>query len=105
MSWTEKLKSRWELKSTFQVVMVLIVFALTGTSVLFLKEPIFSMLGLTDQWSSGVQTTVYLITILPLYQVLLLVYAALLGQFSFFWEYEKRTFRRIRRLWTRSQPS
>ena len=105
MSWTEKLKSRWALKSTFQVVMVLIVFALTGTSVLFLKEPIFSLLGLTDEWSSGVQTVVYLVTVLPLYQVLLLVYAALLGQFSFFWEFEKRSFRRLRRLWTRSQQS
>ena len=42
MSWTEKLKARWALKSTYQVIMVLIVFALTGTSVLFLKEPIFS---------------------------------------------------------------
>ena len=105
MSWTENLKARWALKSTYQVIMVLIVFALTGTSVLFLKEPIFSLLGLTDEWSSGVQTVVYLITVLPLYQVLLLVYAALLGQFSFFWEFEKRSFQRLRRLWTRSQPS
>ena len=105
MSWTEKLKSRWALKSTFQVVMVLIVFSLTGMSVLFLKEPLFSLVGFTDEWSSATKTTVYLLTIIPLYQILLLVYAALLGQFEFFWKYEKRSLGRIRRLWSRSRAS
>jgi hypothetical protein len=37
----------------------------------------------------------YYILILPIYNVLLLVYGALLGQFQFFWDFEKRFFRRI----------
>ena len=105
MAWTEKLKSKWGLKSTFQVLIVLVVFALTGTTVLFLKEPLFSAMGLTDKWSSTTQMMVYLITVVPLYQLLLLIYAALLGQFSFFWEYEKRTFRRISGLWSGSRSA
>ena len=105
MSWTEKLKSRWGLKSTFQVVIVLVVFALTGSTVLVLKGPLFSLFGLTDAVSTTSQTVLYLILVLPLYQALLLVYAALLGQFSFFWEYEKRTFQRIRRMCSGSRSA
>ena len=39
----EKLKKRWELKSSWQVVLVLMVFACTGFTVMFLKEPIVSL--------------------------------------------------------------
>jgi hypothetical protein len=33
--------------------------------------------------------------ILPLYNVVLLIYGALFGQFSFFWAFEKRFFGRL----------
>lgn len=33
--------------------------------------------------------------VMPAYQVLLLVYGALLGQFYFFWEKEKKLLRRL----------
>lgn len=37
----------------------------------------------------------YFIGILPVYQVVLLMYGALFGQFRFFWEFEKRMVRRM----------
>jgi hypothetical protein len=93
MSWSEKLQKRWKLSSGKQLFWVLLTFACTGTTVLLLKKPIFALLGL--ETLSAWQKALYWVIILPVYQVLLLAYGALFGQFSFFWEFEKRTFRRI----------
>jgi|SRR5690606_4165813 len=92
--WIDRLQEKWNLKSAKQVVIVLIVFACTGTTILFLKKPVFNLLGITEikGWLSNI---LYLVFILPVYNIVLLVYGALFGQFSFFWEYEKKMFRRM----------
>ena len=92
--WIEKLKSRWNLKSTTQVIVVLIVFACTGTTVLIIKRPLFAYWfpeGEKPLWAS----ITYFILILPVYNVFLLFYGFVFGQFKFFWEFEKRFFKRI----------
>ena len=94
MSWIERLRERWNLKNGMQVIIVLIVFACTGFTVLFLKRPVvafFSEDGNQSIWFS----IAYYILILPVYNVILLAYGFLFGQFQFFWEFEKKTFRRI----------
>ena len=40
-------------------------------------------------------TVLYYVLILPVYNLFLLVYGALFGQFRFFWEFEKRFFGRL----------
>jgi len=96
--WLQKLQERWQLKSLWQVVVVLIVFACTGFSVLFIKKPLFELAGINENTPAWWRTTFYLITILPAYQVLLLLYGTLLGQFKFFWFFEKKMFLGIARL-------
>ncbi|MBL0743334.1 DUF6787 family protein [Chryseolinea lacunae] len=93
-SWIERLKQKWKLGSAFQVVMVLVVFACTGFTVLFIKKPILHFLA-GDSGDSTLATILYYIFILPLYNVILLAYGFLFGQFTFFWEFEKRFFNRI----------
>lgn len=92
--WLVKLKERWGLKSLFQVVIVLIVFACTGTTVLVIKNPILSLIDPTFKDSIAFNI-LYLILILPIYNLFLLIYGFIFGQFSFFWEFEKRFFRRM----------
>ena len=92
-SWMEKLKQRWNL-SAFQVVIVLVVFACTGFTVLFIKKPILHFL-VGAQGDSTIASILYYLLILPLYNVILLAYGFLFGQFNFFWEFEKRFFNRI----------
>ena len=92
--WIRKLKNRWGLKSAYQVIMVLVVFALTGTTVLLIKKPILSLF-LSDGVQSWWHWVIYLILILPVYNLLLLMYGFLLGQFSFFWRYEKKVINRL----------
>jgi uncharacterized membrane-anchored protein len=90
-----RLQAKWKLNSLYQVIMVLLVFALTGFSVLFIKKPIFDFLGISMERGGIWKTILYLLLVLPLYQIILLFWGFVLGQFSFFWEKEKQFFRRI----------
>lgn len=93
-SWTDKLKNRWNVKNTWQVVIILIVFACTGFTVLLIKNPLFAYWfpdGDKPWWASAA----YWILIFPVYNVFLLAYGFIFGQFKFFWEFEKRFFGRM----------
>lgn len=92
----QRLQSKWKLESIFQVIMVLIVFACTGFTILFIKNPVLDFFGVEK--GGFVNTVLYLLLVLPLYQIFLLIYGFIFGQFKFFWEKEKQIFRRIGKL-------
>lgn len=89
MKWIEKLRERWKLKSAWQVVIVLVVFACTGFTILFIKKPLLNWLAGEDG-NTTLASVLYYIFILPLYNVILLGYGFVFGQFRFFWDFEKR---------------
>lgn len=91
----QRLQAKWKLNSLLQVVLVLIVFALTGFTILFIKKPIFDFLGVSMERGGFWKTVLYLLLVLPLYQIILLMWGFVFGQFSFFWEKEKQFLRRI----------
>jgi len=93
-NWTEKLRNRWQLKNGWQVIIILLVFACTGFTVLFIKRPLLYFFA--GEAANNTQASVlYYLLILPLYNVLLLFYGFIFGQLTFFWAFEKRFFRRI----------
>ena len=78
----------------WQVIIVLVVFACTGFTVLFIKTPILNLItggGEKEWW----MTVIYILLILPIYNIILLAYGFVFGQFAFFWKYEQRMFRRF----------
>jgi hypothetical protein len=92
----QRLQSKWQLKSLTQVLLVLLVFACTGTTVLLIKNPLLAFFGIERGGDQGVlNTLLYLLLVLPLYQVMLLIYGFIFGQFRFFWEKEKQLVKRI----------
>jgi hypothetical protein len=94
MSWLNKLQTRWKVDSLWQVVVILIVFACTGFTVLLIKNPLFEYFFPTGEkpvWASAL----YWILILPVYNGFLLFYGFIFGQFRFFWDFEKRFLSRI----------
>ncbi len=95
-NWVGRLQQRWNLSSGWQVLIVLVVFACTGFTVLFLKRPLFRLINADPEYNT-LFTILYYIFILPVYNVILLFYGFIFGQFRFFWEFEKRMFGRIRR--------
>lgn len=90
-----RLQTKWKLNSLPQVILILIVFALTGFTILFIKKPIFDFLGVSMERGGFWKTVLYLLLVLPLYQIILLMWGFVFGQFSFFWEKEKQFIRRI----------
>ncbi|HCW07603.1 MAG TPA: hypothetical protein DGG95_09605 [Cytophagales bacterium] len=93
MSWLDTLQNRWKMKSIWQVIVILIVFACTGFTVLWLKRPAlhFFFGDEIPSWAKAL----YYILILPIYNVILLFYGFVFGQFHFFLEFEKRMFKKI----------
>lgn len=92
-SWVGKLEKRWKV-SRMQVFIILVVFACTGFTVMFLKRPIVSFFAEGGE-KSLLFSVIYYILILPVYNLILLVYGFIFGQFKFFWAFEKRFFRRM----------
>ena len=95
-SWLLRLQSKWGLTSVGQVLIVLLVFSLTGSTVVFLRKTLFGWLGFNEATTWWIKTITYILFIFPAYQLLLLGYGALLGQFRFFWNKEKKLLRRMR---------
>jgi len=92
----EKLKRRWGIDSNFQIVVIFIVFAITGSTAAKLAEPLTEFIGLeretTNVW---LYWTARILLIFPIYQVLLVAFGWLFGQFRFFWNFEKKMLRRM----------
>lgn len=91
--WVGRLADRWQV-SPSRVFIILLVFACTGTTVMLLKRPVVGLFS-----EGGEQpllfSVLYYVLILPIYNLILLVYGFLFGQFTFFWAFEKRFFRRL----------
>ena len=94
--WIDALKTKWKLQGLWQVIVVLIVFACTGITVFLIKKPLLHFLA-GEKGNSLLASVLYYLFILPIYNVLLLVYGFIFGQFKFFWEFEKRFFNRLLR--------
>lgn len=96
-----KLQKRWGVTHIWQVIVILIVFALTGFSAMYIKRPIFALLGIDASTPFYIRALVWTLTVFPAYQILLLLYGFLLGQFTFFWNFEKRMINGIKKLFNR----
>lgn len=89
-SWFVRLKNRWGLKSTWQVFLILGVFAVTGSTTAWLTRPIYRYLGIDAETSFWIKILCFVFVMLPVYNLLLLLIGFLVGQFDFFWKFEKR---------------
>ena len=87
----KKFKARWGIQSNIQLTLILVAFAVTGTTAARCASPIAAWLGInagtTPAW---LYWPLQIILIMPLYQVLLLAVGSLFGQFRFFLAFEKR---------------
>tara|TARA_R110001583_G_scaffold21803_1_gene82432 strand:+ start:789 stop:1094 length:306 start_codon:yes stop_codon:yes gene_type:complete len=92
----EKLKQRWGIESNFQIVVILIVFAVTGSTAVKFAAPLTEFIGLhKDVVNPWIYWTIRILIIFPIYQVLLIAFGWLFGQFKFFWNMEKKMLRRL----------
>lgn len=89
------LKKRWGIETNFQLTIIFIVFAITGSASAWLSKPFCSWLGITKEGLGHWFPPVRLLLIFPIYQVLLVLIGFIFGQFKFFWAFEKKMLQRM----------
>ena len=91
----EKLKKRWGINSNWQVIIILIVFTITGSTSVYVAKPVIEFLGITKDLGGFIYWFLRILIIFPLYQVLLISYGWLFGQFNFFWNFVRKFLSRM----------
>lgn len=91
----KRLQQKWGL-TTRQFWIVFIAFGLTGTTTAILTRYITTLLGMDATTPLIWRILLRVGMLLFGYQVLLLAYGALLGQWRFFWKYEEKLLRKLR---------
>lgn len=91
-----KLEKKWILDYKWEMIRVFMVFAITGSSSLLVGRPIIKMIGITkENLNPLIYWVLFIIIGLIFYQILLVSFGWLFGQFKFFWEFEKKMLRRF----------
>jgi len=103
MNFIERLKHRWGANTAVDVLIILVVFTCTGFTSLFVKEPMFDILGIKTIEPRFLRGICYTLAILVFYNIVLLVYGFIFGKFRFFYAFEKRFFGRIVNIFKRKK--
>ena len=96
-----RLKNKWGIQSNSQLILIFIVFGITGSLSVRLAEPVLEFLNINDNYfeelflGNLLYWTLRVVIVFPLYQILLLVIGTLFLQFKFFLNFEKKILRRI----------
>lgn len=97
----KKLKERWGIESNFQIIIIFIVFSITGSASLFVGKPILAFFDLAREnfqdnfWGGLFYYSLRILIIFPIYQILLVLIGFIFGQFKFFWNFEKKMLSRL----------
>lgn len=91
----KKLKDKWGIDNNFQFWLIFSIFGITGTSMLFIKPPLFGILGITSDIPIVLYVILYVLIITPVYFIVLLIIGSLLGQQKFFFNFVKKMFTRF----------
>ncbi|HEY0046033.1 MAG TPA: DUF6787 family protein [Flavobacterium sp.] len=93
----QKFRERWGITSNFQLTIIFIVFAITGSSSALLAEMMMNEFGWTKtNMNPWLYWPLRIILIFPAYQVLLVMFGFIFGQFKFFWAFEKKMLRSMK---------
>ena len=84
-----KLKARWGVETNFQVIIILIVFSLTGFSTLYAHNFIDYLLGVNNDTQLWIKIVIFIFLVLPIFSLLLFIWGTLLGQRKFVTEFLK----------------
>ena len=92
----DKLKERWGITSNFQIVVILFVFSITGSASLYVSRLIIKQFGITkDNLPVFLYWVLYILIGFIAYQIMLVLFGWLFGQFNFFWNMEKKMLSRL----------
>ena len=95
MDLVNKIKRKWEIRSNRQLLIIFLVFGITGSTAAWISKPILEFIGIKQ---SNISLWFYwpirIIIIFPLYQILLLITGTIFGQSKFFKNFIKKMFKK-----------
>tara|TARA_B100001013_G_scaffold40267_1_gene21401 strand:+ start:336 stop:629 length:294 start_codon:yes stop_codon:yes gene_type:complete len=92
----QKIRNFFKVESNFQLLVVNVVFAVTGTISVILAGFILNFIGLdTNVLGSSLYWTLRILILMPIYQILLIMIGAVFGEFTYFWRIEKKMLNRL----------
>lgn len=92
----KKLMTRWNIATTRQLIVILFVFSITGSSSIAVGRPLLKLLGITiDNFNPIIYYPIFIFLSFIFYQIFLVFYGWIFGQFTFFWAMEKKMLNRF----------
>ena len=78
-----RLKNHWKITSNIQVAVILLVFALSGFSTLYVHNYIDFLLGVDEESEFWIKALIFVLLVLPVFNLFLFIWGTLLGQQKF----------------------
>ena len=93
----QKIINKFHAKSFKHLIIIFLVFALSGSASLLMSSSILTAINLKELINFyPLYLLVRIILLIPIYQLLLIIIATLFGEFRYFWNFEKKFFKRLR---------
>ncbi|MBK85795.1 MAG: hypothetical protein CMC86_01160 [Flavobacteriaceae bacterium] len=91
-----KLENKWIVEERWELIRIFIVFAITGSSSMLISRPVVKLIDSSfKNLSTFVYWFIFIFVSLIFYQILLIFWGWVLGQFEFFWKFEKKMLKRF----------
>ena len=101
MGYFNRLKDKWAVESNLQLIIILVVFAITGSSSVKIAKPLLELMGVEMNAFENILLgdifywILRILIVFPIYQILLLFFGTIFFQFNFFWKFEKKILSRM----------
>ncbi len=97
LQFLKRVEKRWKVTFKWELIVILIVFSITGSTSVMVGRPLLKVLGLTtDNLPVFLYWPLFVMCSFIFYQIFLVFYGWLFGQHAFFWEMERKMLTRFR---------
>ncbi|MGY9058632.1 MAG: DUF6787 family protein [Candidatus Puniceispirillales bacterium] len=93
----KKITDKFHARSFKHLIIIFLVFALSGSASLLMSSSVLTAINLKELINFyPLYLLVRIILLIPIYQLVLIIIATLFGEFRYFWNFEKKFFKRLR---------
>ena len=97
-----RFKIKYSINSDWDAVIIILVFSLTGSLSVKMAKPLLEWCGIhSDSMSPWFFWPLRILIMFPVYQFLQICIGSSLGQFRFFWEFQKKMYAPIMKIFIR----
>ena len=92
----QKVLKIFKVNSINRLIIIFIVFAITGSLSVILGEYVLLLFFSDDVVKDFFYWLIRILIIFPLYQILLIIIGSVFGEFKYFWSIEKKILKRLK---------